>query len=296
MTRIIHLSDIHLTAPNLEWKLEDWFNKRFTSWFNFRVLGRRYRFKNAEVMLSVFMAEVGKNPPDHVIFSGDATALGFESEFRKAAEVLGVGHNPGFPGLAVPGNHDYCTRSAAASGLFETIFAPWQQGVRVDEAVYPFAQHVGPVWLIALNTSTGNRWTWDAGGSAGPEQLHRLRVLFTKLDPAPKILVTHFPVCLANGKPERLTHGLKDLEATVAAACEGKISLWLHGHRHGFYFHEKTQFTPFPVLCVGSATQTGYGTYAEYRFSENNQLDVQIRKFDPEQNTFLTWKTFVVSL
>jgi len=32
--------------------------------------------------------------------------------------------------LAVPGNHDYCTRAAVQSGHFERYFAPWQDGER----------------------------------------------------------------------------------------------------------------------------------------------------------------------
>ena len=40
---------------------------------------------------------------EHILFSGDATALGFESEMRLAAELLEVDRRPG---LAVPGNHD----------------------------------------------------------------------------------------------------------------------------------------------------------------------------------------------
>src|SRR5438105_2040610 len=41
MTRLAHLSDIHITAPALEWRLGDWFTKRYPGWVNFRWLGRR---------------------------------------------------------------------------------------------------------------------------------------------------------------------------------------------------------------------------------------------------------------
>src|SRR5439155_19497125 len=125
----------------------------------------------------------------------------------KTARLLGVDR---LPGLAVPGNHDYCTRPAACSGNFERAFAPWQQGVRVDEQTYPFAQKVGPVWLIGVNSSTGNRWAWDAGGAVGPEQRERLARLLEQIDGGPRILVTHFPVCLSSGKLERRSHGLRD--------------------------------------------------------------------------------------
>ena len=165
------MSDIHLTVPKLPWRREDWFNKRLAAWFNYRCLGRGKRFKHADEVLQRLMAETQQRGIDHVIFSGDASALGFEPEFQNAAATLQVNMRPG---LAVPGNHDYCTVPAAASGNFERSFAPWLAGRRIGTETYPFAQRVGPVWLIGVNSATGNRLAWDAGGAAGPAQRERL--------------------------------------------------------------------------------------------------------------------------
>ncbi len=260
MVRLAHLSDIHITAPLTDWARADWLNKRLAAWFNFRVLGRRKRFRHANDVLTQLMKELDSRQIDHVVFSGDATALGFKGEFEKAAEILGVGKRPG---LAVPGNHDYCTIPAARSGYFEKAFSPWLKGRRVDNEMYPFSQRVGDVWLIGVNTATGNRWAWDASGAAGPAQSQRLERLLAELEPGPRILVTHFPVCVASGKAERRTHGLRDLQRLVQVATKGGVSLWLHGHRHGFYHFQKPPFASFPVVCAGSSTQTGLWSYAE---------------------------------
>src|SRR5947209_5878862 len=131
MIYLAHLSDIHITVPRLEWRLRDWFTKRWPGWVNFRWLGRRFRFRLADEILRALAAELCRRKPDRVLFSGDATAMGFESEFRKATDLLRVSDPEGPPGLAVPGNHDYYTRGVAASGLFERYFGPWQQGERV---------------------------------------------------------------------------------------------------------------------------------------------------------------------
>ncbi|HMQ71414.1 MAG TPA: hypothetical protein PKD25_02760, partial [Rubrivivax sp.] len=48
------------------------------------------------------------------------------------------------------------------------------------------------------------------------------------------------------------THRLPQLEARV------------HGHRHDSYFHPNEALAPFPVICAGSATQTGFWSYKEY--------------------------------
>src|SRR5207302_1718837 len=127
--------------------------------------------------------ELRRSPPDRLVFSGDATALGFEAEVARAAQLLSLGNGRHLPGLAVPGNHDYQTRSAARSGAFERYFAPWQQGQRVDGTAYPFAQRAGTVWLVAVNTSVPNRWFWDARGDIDPPQLERLGRLFGQLSP-----------------------------------------------------------------------------------------------------------------
>jgi len=278
MIRLAHLSDIHITAATLEWTPADWFNKRYAAWFNFRWLGRRHRFRHADEVLACLMRELRERRPDHIIFSGDATALGFESEMRRAAEFLGVASS-GVPGLAVPGNHDYCTIPVAASGLFERCFGPWLQGERVDEHTYPFAQQAGSFWLVGVNSCTGNRWAWDAAGSVGAAQLARLEELLRKLPEGPRILVTHYPVGLADGRRERRSHGLRDLDELVKVAAQGGVCLWLHGHRHHTYQLVATDLAPFPVVCSGSATQTGLWSYGEYAVADR-KLHGQQRVFD----------------
>jgi 3',5'-cyclic AMP phosphodiesterase CpdA len=281
MIRLVHLSDIHVTAPHLEWTRGDWLTKRYAAWINFRWLGRRHRFRRADEILHTLAAELRTRRPDHIVFSGDATALGFEGEIRRAAELLEVTGKDPLPGLAVPGNHDYVTPPAAASGLFERYFAPWLVGQRVDGAVYPFAQRVSGYWLIGVNSCTGNRWPWDAAGSVGPEQLGRLERLLATLESGPRILVTHYPVFLASGKRERPWHGLRDLDDLVAVATRGGICLWLHGHRHGAYHLHESMHVPFPVLCAGSATQNHLWSYNAYTL-EGQRCQVLRRAFDPK--------------
>ncbi len=293
--RLAHLSDIHITAARLGWRRPDWFTKRLPGWINYRWLGRRRRFRRADEVLTTAIAEVRQRRPDHLIFSGDATALGFEEEFARAANLLGVQDSSLPPALAVPGNHDYYTRGVAASGLFERYFAPWQAGERIGDAVYPFAQRVGPVWLIGINSCTGNRWFWDAAGSVGPEQLNRLEKLLERLAPGPRILVTHYPVCRAGGAPEDPIHRLRDRAQVVATAARGAVSLWLHGHRHGPYYLSDPRVAPFPLICAGSATQSGLWTYNEYTITGRRFL-VSRRSYSLVEDRFQESECFEVEL
>jgi 3',5'-cyclic AMP phosphodiesterase CpdA len=290
--RLAHLSDIHVTAPEYIWRREDWLNKRLAAWFNLRVLGRGFRFRRAERVLDGLRADLDARGPDRTIFSGDATAMGFEEEVARAAALLQVDDRPG---LAVPGNHDYCTRSAMLSGAFERYFSPWQAGERTGPEIYPFAQRTGNVWLVAVNSATANRWAWDARGAVGRSQLERLQRLLDRLEGGLRILVTHYPVALASGQPERRVRLLRDLDDLVAVAARGGISLWLHGHRHDPYYHARADLAPFPVICAGSATQTGLWSYGEYTIRGNHLVASQ-RIFEPEQGSFREGPSFELDL
>jgi 3',5'-cyclic AMP phosphodiesterase CpdA len=293
--RLAHLSDIHITARPLGWQRGDWFSKRLAAWLNLRCLGRGFRFRRADQVLRALAAELRQRRPDRIVFSGDATALGFEAELARAAALLGVSGDEPFAGLAVPGNHDYCTYHAATSGHFERHFAPWLAGERIDGHVYPFAQRVGPVWLVAVNSSTANRWAWDASGGVGREQLDRLERLLGRLEGGPRILVTHYPVCVASGRPERRSHGLRDLADLIAVAEHGGIGLWLHGHRHTWYCHAPVPSASFPAICAGSATQSGLWSYGEYTIS-GPRLRAVRRRFDPRAGRFHDQESFELEL
>jgi 3',5'-cyclic AMP phosphodiesterase CpdA len=293
MIRLAHFSDIHVEARS-RWAAGDWLSKRLTSWMNLRLLGRGARFRDAGRVLAALRADLRRRQFDHAVFSGDATALGFEEESARAAELLGVGGDA-LPGLAVPGNHDYCTRRAATTGHFERHFTPWLVGERLDGVTYPFAQRVGPAWLVAVNSAVPHWWPTDATGLVGAEQLRRLEALLRGLSEGPRVLVTHYPVRREDGRPERRGHALRDLDDLLAVARAGGVSLWLHGHRHDAYHHAATADVPFPVICAGSATERRRWSYGDYTL-EGGRLRAVVRAFDEAAGEFVEGRTFEVEL
>jgi 3',5'-cyclic AMP phosphodiesterase CpdA len=291
MTRLVHISDIHVTADTLGWRVRDYFNKRLTAWMNLRLI-RRGVFADSERILASLADDLHERGSPHVVFSGDATSLGMESEISRAAELLAVGRSPG---LAVPGNHDYLIRHSASAGAFERHFGAWQQGERLDGHIYPFAQRVGELWLVGVNSARSNRWMWDATGEVGIAQCRRLHELLTRLPPGPRVLVTHYPVCLANGAPERRVRGLVDLWPVLDTAAEGGVVLWLHGHRHSFYHLQEPPHVPFPIICVGSSTQAGHSSYGDYMIDQGELRGLR-REFDPATGRFRDGPTFTLRL
>lgn len=264
--RLAHFSDIHLTARPLRLSALDWLGKPATGWLNAR-LGRGKHFLDSPAIAAVLAKDMQSRGYDHVIFSGDATTLGLRIEFEEVARVL-TPQTGWPPALAVPGNHDYYTYRAARRGEFERVFAPWQQGERIDDHIYPFAQRAGPLWLVAVNSAGANLAFWDSRGRVGSAQLARLAELFRRLPPGPRVMVTHYPLCLANGSQETLWRRLRDARRLFDLAKSAGVRLWLHGHRHGSYYRPADQWVPFPVACAGSATQAGKWSYNEYTFAD----------------------------
>jgi 3',5'-cyclic AMP phosphodiesterase CpdA len=273
MVRLAHFSDLHLTTSPLGWRPGDWLSKRVTGWLNARLLPRFFHFRHAEEAARALALDLGATDVNHAIFSGDASTLGFQAECRHAADTLPVST---IAGLAVPGNHDYYTPEAEQSGNFEREFAAWQQGLRIDDATYPFAQQVGHVWLIGLNSSRANRLPWDASGHVDRPQLERLSELVKRLDDGPRILVTHYPVLRECGQRETGHHCLANLDEVLEAARSARISAWLHGHRHKAYCLTGT--LPFPVICSGSATDSTCWTYQQYEI-DGRDLRIHRRVF-----------------
>jgi 3',5'-cyclic AMP phosphodiesterase CpdA len=280
--RLAHFSDIHVTAPHCNWRIGDWLSKRLTTWANLRVLGRGKSFPDSDRILTALAGDLAGRRFDRLVFSGDATAMGFDEEVSRAAHFLQVGRSAG---LAVPGNHDYCTPRAMNSGSFERHFAPWLEGRRVDESLYPFAQRVGPAWLVAVNSATANRLPHDARGRVGAAQLARLDKLLATLDEGPRLLVTHYPVRRGDGRPEHAWHGLRDLEAFLDVARRGQVAAWLHGHLHDAYHILPSADLPFVLLCAGSTTQKARWSYGDYTLS-GNRLSVLWRVWDEQAGAF----------
>lgn len=266
VVRLAHFSDVHLTSPALGWRVRDLFGKRATGWVNVQVLGRGHRFRYANRVVEALLREFHERPYDHLVFSGDATTMAFESEMAEAAHRLGVWDATLPPCIAVPGNHDLYTYGAVRKRAFEFAFSAWQQGERVDpDHTYPFARKVGHVWLIAVNSARANFWPWDATGKVGAAQLERLRKLCHSLGPGPRVVVSHYPILTRLRKPEARWHRLKDWKHARDAAAECGVTLWLHGHKHGWYVLPAGEHQPFHSVNVGSSAQTNLWGYHEYR-------------------------------
>jgi hypothetical protein len=104
----------------------------------------------------------------------------------------------------------------------------------------------------------------------GIDQLLRLERLLAS-DEAKhciKIIVTHYPLALADGKPERRQRRLRDLHDLLTVAQQFRVQLWLHGHRHESYVVPATPDRSIAAVCVGSGTMHDHWSFGEYTFDQ----------------------------
>ncbi|WP_020471987.1 metallophosphoesterase family protein [Zavarzinella formosa] len=279
--RLAHISDVHLIDEKTRLRMRDWLSKRAVGWANSR-LTRSKLFRHAPEICRHLVEQLPTRQLDGVIFTGDATTIGTPREFSMASEIFAP-LLQAMPGLAVPGNHDHYMRQSVRARLFETTFASWQTGLRVDEHVYPFARQLNGIWFVCVNSSRPNLAPWDSRGKVGQVQLDRLEKLMSSLPAGPKILVTHYPYQLGNGHPELRWRKLRD--ARKLWDIMGKEAFfWFHGHRHVRY-HLPIIGSSCVEVCVGSSTQEGRWSYHEYTFARD-QLVMLHRMWNKADHRF----------
>ena len=109
VTKVLHVSDVHLEDGFAEVPISRFLNKRIVGFANLK-FRRRKVFLDAVQKVEA-LAEFSKEQGvDLVICTGDYTALGTEPEIRYARKIIEpLTHAPlGF--FTVPGNHDLYLR------------------------------------------------------------------------------------------------------------------------------------------------------------------------------------------
>jgi 3',5'-cyclic AMP phosphodiesterase CpdA len=255
--RIMHLSDLHLQAP---WRVRDYLRRGPRLDYlrlEFVLQGRRERYLAAEAKVVELLCHAEEAKVDHVIVSGDLSALGLPQEFEMAREVLAS-----FAGrlTLVPGNHDAYHRDGL--GSFERALADLNRpsiGQFVREGPYPLVQLLGEeVAIIGLCSARWSPVPGLARGAVGPAQLMGLRAALAdeRLERRALIVVVHHAPFRADGSPDRWHHGLSDFQPLLETLGQSSVIALCHGHLHGRYRTDGK--ARFPIFGAGSSTEEGH--------------------------------------
>lgn len=254
MFRLAHASDLHfMTLGGL--RPRDLLGKRLVGAANI-VLNRRR--KHRMDLLEVLGEDLRARGVDHVALTGDLGNVSLRGEWERALTWIGR-HCPGPAAVTViPGNHDAYVPDAVASGLFETLFAPYQSAdVARTGGPYPFVRLRGEVALVALNSCvpTGDLGAWGQVGNAQCERLGELLTAPEVRDRVRVVLIHHPPVVHRGGEDRNL----RDRAALHAVLERAGAELVLHGHDHRDL--RASLAGPggrkIPVVGVGSASYAG---------------------------------------
>lgn len=219
----------------------------------------------------MLLDDVDAQQVDHVLCTGDLTALAFDEELTRAARVFGPRLTQPERYTVLPGNHDRYTRDAVRRRTFERAFGG------VSSATWPWVRALAPgVTLIALDVTRATA-PFDSSGRVGDAQLDALARHLAALPPADAIVggaevppggvtivALHYGLYTKHGRPDTRAHGLRDAAElrAVLAPLERRTHLVLHGHLHDAF---ALADYPLHVRCAGSATDlkraAGYDVY-----------------------------------
>jgi 3',5'-cyclic AMP phosphodiesterase CpdA len=257
--RVLHCSDVHVTEDPSRTEFFRRGPRFWMSWYELVVKGRAKAFFEAPEAIRAIVRDAERHAVDHLVLSGDLTASALPSEFAGAASALGeLASNPRRC-TVIPGNHDTHHPAALEQRLFETSFG------RLLHSDLPAHARVGP-WpvvrlvgeelaVVALHTSLLPAIPGVAYGRVGRGQLEGLRAVLrdSALGGRAVLVVVHHAPLRADGRPDKLSHGLRDAEVLLKLLPGPRFAV-LHGHIHQRYSHPATSQRPY-LFGAGSSTQ-----------------------------------------
>ena len=261
VTRVLHVSDLHLEDGFRGVPLTSFLNKRVVGFANLAFRRRRV-FADAPQKVDAIASFAEEHDVDIIVCTGDYTALGTEPELRYARNVIDVlTHRPlGF--FTVPGNHDLYLRDTVRAGWWDRYFGDFMKN---DLPEYT-ADGVWPqVWfptddlaIVGVNSARANPKPHHSSGRIADAEIDKLNLLLDdeRLRNRFVIVATHYAPRLASGRPDRPAHGLENADALLEACASAARGVILHGHIHWRY-HVRVPESPLPLCCAGSTTHQG---------------------------------------
>ena len=173
-----------------------------------------------EGLISPLLETVEELKPDLVAVSGDLTQRGRSAQFRAAREFL---DNLPKPQIIVPGNHD-----VPLYNVYARFFTPLDNYRRyITDDLWPMFVDDE---MVVVGVNTARSLTFK-GGRINETQIAWLRERLCRVDDrVVKVIVSHHPFDVPEGRDERELVGRARL--AIAAIAECGADLLLSGHLH----------------------------------------------------------------
>lgn len=275
MLRILHFSDVHVTAPLDEVPRQQLLNKRVLGLANLR-WHRGPMFADAAAKLGLLARFAQRQAVDLAICTGDYTALGTVPELRAARQAIEPFTEVPLGLFTVPGNHDLYMPDALVDGRFENFFGEFLRSDAPDlctDGLWPIVKLPNPSLAVVLvNSSRPNPELWRSSGRISDAQLGGLRQALAdeRLKNRFVIIATHYAPRLASGRPDSVFHGLKNADAFLAACTQARRGMVIFGHVHRRYC-VRLPDCPLPLFGAGSATHGRRESFWWYELEDDRR-------------------------
>lgn len=263
--RVLHCSDVHVTEDPRRTGFFRRGPRFWMSWYELVVGGRAKAFAQAPAAIRTIARHADRLGVDHLVLSGDLTASALPSEFSGAASALGTLVRNPRRCTVIPGNHDCHHPAALREKRFEMHFGELLKSdlpAHVRVGPWPLVRLLGDTLaVVALHSSLLPSIPGVAYGRLGAQQLDGLAAVLADrtLSGRAVLVVVHHAPLRADGRPDKLSHGLLDAEALLALLPGPRFAV-LHGHIHQRYHHPATSTRPH-LFGAGSSTQAGREGY-----------------------------------
>lgn len=255
--RVLHVSDIHVDVPlrNVPWS--GWMGKRVMGGANL-VLRRGKHFRRVREKVKALDRFRVERDVDLVICTGDYAVLGTEAELAAAREVIDPLTRAPLGFVTVPGNHDVYVTDAI--GRFERFFGDLLETDLPEHRVdgrWPIVRLIeDTIAVVAVDSARPNPQPWRSSGRIPDPQIEALgRILADpRLDGRFVFVITHYAPRLADGRPDRFTHGLLNADAFLRELRAVERGAVLHGHVHHCFRVEVPDLAA-NLFGAGSTTQ-----------------------------------------
>lgn len=253
MTRIAHLSDLHISAPLRARELRHATCKQLLGWLNWNIHRAR---KHDPARLRAAVREILRREVDSVIVTGDLCQLGHDREVEAVRPLLQPLMDAGIPTHLVSGNHDLY----AGSGLLPSwcrlrADLAGGEGEGGTEAVRArrLSYDGGVVLLADMAVPTPAFRAW---GEMDADTCSRIGAWLEEVHPEmPVLLAGHFPLRLRCGRALPSSAALRNADVVSGWIASHRIRGYLCGHVHKPYVHDLGHGCM--QYCAGSVTGKG---------------------------------------
>jgi 3',5'-cyclic AMP phosphodiesterase CpdA len=256
--RLLHFSDVHVGASLRDVPLRRWASKRGLAGLNL-LLGRGKRFHSSVDKLQALAVFAREQEIRAVLFTGDYTALGLESEFRAARRAVEPLLEVPAVYVNVPGNHDLYLPEVLRAQRFERFFGDTLESdlprYRSD-GPWPLVRWIGEhVVAVAVNSARPNPQPWRSNGRISDDQLAALSDMLAEESVRRRFVfvLTHYAPRLADGGRDTRLHGLINADEFLAVCADLPRGAILCGHSHHAFLVRVQGVRP-PIICAGSTT------------------------------------------